>query len=101
MDTKRLEIDVVMVDGTEHRVLTTLADRVQWDLTSSKKKWPPVERAASMWSGFLAWSAMCRTGLYSGPFEQFYGADCAGVDVVADDDQAETADPTGPAQPGD
>ena len=40
-------------------------DRIRWDMTRAKQKWPSFEEAPFLGTTFLAWSAMKREGLYN------------------------------------
>lgn len=71
MAIQRLYIDVVMVDGTEHHVEAIGADRHRWSMTAPKHKWPKMADDPDLWSGFLAWSALYRTGKYTQGYDQF------------------------------
>lgn len=46
-------------------------DRIKWDMTRPKQKWPSFEDAPFLGTTFLAWAAMRREGLYTNTFENF------------------------------
>ena len=86
-----MELTATMADGTTHTVEVGNPDRVRYDLTRNKHKWPAPGEAPFLMTTFMAWSAMTRLGLYNGTWEAFSQTDCVGLDSDAED--AATADP--------
>lgn len=60
-------------------------DRIRWDMTRAKQKWPSFEEAPFLGTTFLAWSAMKREGLYNDTFENFRDRDA--IDIQSFDDE--------------
>lgn len=72
-------------------------DRVRWDMTRQKHKWPAFDEAAFLGSTFLAWAALRREGIYGGTFEQFRDHDALEVETFDPDEDTEgdtLGDPT-------
>lgn len=89
---------VRMVDGTVHRVTTTTADRIGYGHAARKNDWPTMgskNMDVELWQTFLLYHALFRTGVYSGPFEQFANQDS---EVVQVDEAGAAVNPTGPTQ---
>lgn len=61
-------------------------DRIKWDMTRSKQKWPSFEDAPFLGTTFLAWAAMKREGLYTDTFENFRDRDALEVESWDDTD---------------
>lgn len=89
-------VDVALMDGTRYRITTTNADRVRFDLTAPKHKWPTAQAAPFLWFTFLAWSASKREQRTALTFEQFHEQTvaCEAVDVD------EAVDGVRPTRPG-
>jgi hypothetical protein len=64
-------VNVIMDDGTEHRVQAVNQDMIKWDMTRHAKRWPPTDECSSKWVTFLAWAAMRRQGIISMTLEDF------------------------------
>lgn len=79
-----LNVTVTIKDRDPVEVEITNPDRVRWDLTSTRHKWPSFQDAPFLGMTFLAWAAMKRTGLYSGPWEEFRDSDCVMVEDTSD-----------------
>lgn len=87
------KIAVVMTDGRE---LNAVAD--QRDLAAAEAQFPEGVRMHTH-IRFLAWSALSRELVVSGPWDKFNRVDC----IEAADpkpDEVEILDPTRPAPPG-
>ncbi|AVJ48761.1 hypothetical protein SEA_SALLYSPECIAL_13 [Gordonia phage SallySpecial] len=95
-----MKIIVTLADSIAAEPLevdATNPDRVRWDMTAAKHKWPAFTEAPFLGLTFLAWAAMRRTGQYTGTFEQFSETDC--VDVTAPEEDEAEPDPTRAVQP--
>lgn len=57
-------------------------DRVRWDITAAKKKWPKFSDSPFLGMTFLAWAALKRKNHYSGTFEEFSENDCLDIDMT-------------------
>lgn len=68
-------------------VESTNPDRIKWDLAAAKYKWPSLQDAPFLGMSFIAWSALTRTGKYSGTWTAFSETDCVEVEAVDDDDE--------------
>lgn len=89
-----LLLNVTMSDGTRHEnVRPTNPDRIRWDKTANKHHWPTGDNAPFIFLTFQAWSALARSGDYSGTFEEFSERDCLDVDNAGADEE----NPTQPA----
>lgn len=80
-------VRVCLEGGDPYEVRTTNADRVRFDLTAPKHKWPDAQTAPFLWFTFLAWSASRREGRTELRFEQFADAtlEVEALDVTDDD----------------
>lgn len=76
-------------------------DRIRWDMTRSKQKWPSFSDAPFLGTTFLAWAAMKREGLYSDTFESFRDRDALDIESWddADDNGAEEIEGVGNPTP--
>lgn len=67
----QITFDVVLDDGTKHRVTTMFSDILaledKFDIDASTL----AERQRASWMAFLAWRAMTRTGDTKDTFDQF------------------------------
>lgn len=86
---------VVMDDGTEFEVLVQNRDRVSWDRTAARHKWPAYGDAPFLATTFVAWCAAKRAGHVDCRFEEFE-ATAAEITPLAED-EADEARPTRPA----
>ena len=92
---QRILVDVLMLDGTEHRGLaTTTADRMKLADTARRQKWGTLQDDPDRSLTFLAYAAMCRAGHFTGSWNDFINA----CEVVAGTD-TEDVDPTLTATP--
>lgn len=91
---KKLNVRVEMVDGRELTCQSALRDYVRYEETAKRQKppWGGISDNPSRWEGFIAWSALKRTGQYDGTWESFLD-DAAIVDANAE----EPVEPTSPA----
>ena len=83
-----------MVDGTTHVDVPIIgADRLKYSRTAHKHGWPAfgANGDVDLWQHFVTWSALARTGAYTGTWDAF-GNDVALVVVRTEED--ETVDPT-------
>lgn len=55
-------------------------DRVRWDMTSAKQKWPKFSDAPFLGMTFFAFAAFKRTGKYDGTWEDWFNYDCLDVE---------------------
>ena len=89
--------DVILDDGTQHRIQVTNADFLRWDKTASKHGWPEATKAPFLWNTFVCWAALRRTGALDDTFtwEQFEQR-AASIHMVTGDElngQADAVDP--------
>lgn len=82
----------VTIDGRAEPVEADIInpDRVRWDMTAAKHKWPSFADAPFLGTTFLAWAALRRTGQYTDTFEAFRDRDA--LDVVSHDPDADDED---------
>lgn len=64
-------------------------DRVRWDMTAHKHKWPSFQEAPFLGMTFLAWASLRRTDRYAGTFEQFRDEDCYNLEYEDEDEGSE------------
>lgn len=83
-----LKVTVTIAGHDPQDVEVLNPDRIRWDRTRHKHKWPSFQDAPFLGVSFLAWSAMRRTGLYVGTWEDFE-EDCLNIDYDDDDDTLE------------
>jgi len=90
-------VRVCLLDGSDYVVKTIQADRVRYDLTRGKHKWPPGTEAPFLWFTFLAWAAARREGHTALTFEAFsdVAVSCTALDNDPDEDDVV---PTNPGQ---
>lgn len=82
-----LIVTVTLVNDVTHEEISVInPDRVRWDMTAHKQKWPSFQDAPFLGTTFLAWSALRRLDLYSENFETFQNKDCLEVDIVEDEE---------------
>lgn len=103
---KRMEIDVELDDGTEHRLKVNNVSMVAFDRTRIKRGWPSADEAPMAWATFIAWHHMKAAGLVDCTLEEFENTRCVVCRVVQDAEDAEAAEgdavdpiPTTPAPP--
>lgn len=89
-----MKITVTLADSTTHEVDVTNPDRVRWDMTAAKHKWPAFTDAPFLGLTFLAWAALRRLGLYAGNWETFSDTDCIDVEAEKAEDGEGEPDPT-------
>lgn len=63
MALQRVNITVELSTGETHDISITNASLVAWDRTRTKRQWPPVDQAPSLWMTFIAWHHMKAAGL--------------------------------------
>lgn len=63
---------------TEFDIQTDNRDSIQWDITRTRKGWPPLQEAALLWLTFMAWHALHRSGAITLTLDQFM-AQCVQV----------------------
>lgn len=83
-----MKLTITLSDGSTHEVEVGNPDRVRWDMTRNRQKWPTAGDAPFLMTTFMAWAAMKRLGLYEGTWEQFSETDCVGLDTDADPAEA-------------
>lgn len=98
MDLPTPTFDVIMEDGTQHRVQVRNPDFLRWDKTAAKHGWPEAQKAPFLWNTFVVWAALRRTGAIGQDvtWETFETA-AASVKMVTGDDLnglADAVDPT-------
>lgn len=86
-------VAVRMADGSQFVVTTTNADRVRYDLTAPRHKWPDGRTAPFLWATFCAYNASKREGRTTLTFEQFTDA-AVGVDPLEVTDEVDGVPPT-------
>lgn len=87
-------IRVIMADGTCHNIQALNVDMVAWDRERGKHRdWPPAQDAPFLWATYLAWHVMRRDGVFTGTLPAFE-TDALQVEVLADDEEESTVDPT-------
>ena len=75
---KKLDITVVMEDGTKHEVSSRSSDYVAFEAEARKKGWGGLSDSPSTWEAYVAYRALIRTRAISMPFEKFMDS----VDVI-------------------
>lgn len=90
-------VRVVLLDGSDYVVKTIQADRVRYDLTAPRHKWPEGTRSPFLWFTFLAWSAARREQLTTLQFEQFH-EQCVSTKALDHDPDEDDVTPTSPGQ---
>ncbi len=102
----RLAVVLEKPDRTLVEIITQTDNRdaVRWDMTRGRKNWPSMQDAPLLWMTFLAWSALARSGDFTGTFEQFndVALSLRGVDADGNTLSAQTVEATtvGPTQSG-
>lgn len=82
-----LKVTVTLSDGVVHTPIEVInPDRVRWDITAHKHKFPSFSEAPFLGTTFLAWAALRRLSLYSENFETFRDYDCHVVDIIEGED---------------
>lgn len=67
----RKYLRVYLTDGRELDVVSLYPDQLQYEKTVKVKGWPTIgEAGIGTWHGFLAWSALKRTGELTGKYEE-------------------------------
>lgn len=85
------QMTVTLADGSTLELEPQNPDRVRFDMTRSKHKWPDAESAPILWLTFVAWACARRTGAYAGTWDDWSERDALDIDVA--DDEADV-DPT-------
>jgi hypothetical protein len=75
---RKLEIHVVMDDGSQHDVSSRSADYVAYEAEARKKGWGTLSESPSTWEAFVAYRALIRTREISMPFDRFLES----VDII-------------------
>jgi len=75
---RKLEIHVVMDDGSQHDVSSRSADYVAYEAEARKKGWGTLSDSPSTWEAFVAYRALIRTREISMPFDRFLES----VDII-------------------
>jgi len=85
---------VIMTDGTRHDMQALNVDLVAWDRERGKHRdWPAAQDAPFLWSTYLAWHVLARTGKFTGSLPAFE-LDAQQVEMLDDDEDADAVDPT-------
>ncbi|WP_115685950.1 hypothetical protein [Corynebacterium senegalense] len=83
---QQITVNVLMVDGTEHRdVKIILADQVAFSTTRQRHKWPTMEDDPVLFGSFVAFSSLKRTGAFTGTWTEFT-EQCAQVEAVENEE---------------
>lgn len=90
-----MQVKVTMADGSSHDLTIANPDRIKWDRTAQKHKWPKFTDAPFLGLTFLAWSAMTRTGKTTDTWETFSDTTCLDVESMDEDGDTEV-DPIRP-----
>lgn len=81
---QRQIVDVLMIDGTEHRgIVTTLRDQQRFSDLRVARKWDPED--AMLVVRVLAWAALVRLGKFAGTYDAFLDAAEIVMPVEVDD----------------
>lgn len=86
---KRMQIDVELDTGEEHRIRVSNVSLVAFDRTRIKRGWPSADEAPMAWATFVAWHQMNAQGLVSCTFEEFEQTRCVVCRVVQEADNTE------------
>jgi hypothetical protein len=79
----RKYLRVYLTDGRELDVVSLYPDQLQYEKTVKVKGWPTIgEAGIGTWHGFLAWSALKRTGELTGKYEESLGIIVAVEDMT-------------------
>ena len=70
-------------------------DRVRWDMTAHKHKWPSFADAPFLGTTFLSWAALRRMKAYDGTFEDFRDRDCLNIEHEDDEDEKDEVEGVG------
>jgi hypothetical protein len=62
---------VEMRDGTEHKTVADQGDLGEWEDEEFGTPFNEAQRKPVLFSRYLAWSALCRDGVYAEPFKAF------------------------------
>lgn len=68
---RKLDIRVVMEDGTVYEAETRSADYVAYEAEARKRGWGSISDSPSSWEAFVAYRALMRTRALSMPFDKF------------------------------
>ncbi|MGV0868450.1 hypothetical protein [Corynebacterium kalidii] len=93
MAMQKMLVDIEMLDGTEFEDIRIIwADMMRYSDTARRRKWGPMEEDKLTATGFMAFAAMQRLGLYSADkgFDTFNTE----VAMIYSDDDAGAVDPT-------
>ena len=96
VNIKRTVMDVLMLDGTEYQgVVVTLRDQIAAEEVSGRHNWGGTDKAPVRMGAFSVYSAMRRTGHFSGTYDDFQNAveTVSPVEVV-DVDPTQTSTPS-------
>ena len=75
---RKLDILVIMEDGTKHEVSSRSSDYVAFEAEARKKGWGSLADSPSTWEAYVAYRALVRTRAISLPFDKFMES----VDVI-------------------
>lgn len=68
---RKLNIRVVMIDGSTHEAETRAADYVAYEAEARKRSWGSISDSPSSWEAFVSYRALVRTRAISLPFDKF------------------------------
>lgn len=98
MSTEELHgqrVHVALEGGEEFTVRITNREYLAWDLTRTKRQWPPFNEALFLAMTFTAWKAATREKLTALTWEQWQDA-VVEISTVEHDDEVDVARPTSP-----
>ena len=85
-DLKRIICTVIsdLLGPDPVEVITDNRDRIAWELSRSRERWPKPEEAPTLWATFIAWHALKRTGRLTCDFDSF-NTQTSDVQATAED----------------
>jgi hypothetical protein len=94
-----LAVRVTLADGGTHDLRVVNPDRIRYDLTRQREKWPAFREAPFIGMTFLAWAALTRTAgrAVAGTWEEFSAERCVDVTDLTAAGGADDAHPSRPA----
>lgn len=95
---QNLQVEIIttaLSDDAAPRVVTVQTDnrdQVRWELTRTKEQWPAQVDAPSLFTVFMAWSALARSGDLQGMrFAEFQPTVTAAIATLVDVDPTQAA----------
>ncbi|MFS0069632.1 hypothetical protein ACL1G7_13190 [Corynebacterium striatum] len=92
-----MTVNITYTDGESIETDITMADRVRFDITRPRQKWPDAQEAPFLALSFWAWAALARQKKTEINFDDWY-LTVSDIERLEDDDIEDQADPT-PATP--